>query len=850
VIVALLDVGERMSAASHALAAQLEAMLPATHVHLAELRSGSRASRDRLRHLVREMSPDLLAVGCTIWNIETVLELCDGLHRLAPEIAIALGGMEAVARPALRRLTWARVVEGDAGPALAELLAPRRARRRLRPTTLRRRATDGYASRLAELVRDSVAQHVAVPVEADWGAQLPLCLHAAGAGPDPSLAARCPSALAPDEAAWRIAPLLRAGALARLADPELCGDRRRLGALLRALPAAPPPGGLELALPAELLDERLAALLRAAPVRAIELDLSAAARGALDLDRLRALSASLDQLAVRGELVYGPPAATYPELARGVDGCFSAGVELLDLHRLVAPPGSVLRGQRHLRHAARPPYEVLEQGPGEFDDLLRSVRFATTYSFLRGPFGGTGLLRALAQELGSAAEVIEGFYESLAAEGHDLLEGDPSCSAGRLFLDYLRRHRSVDLELVGGRTQLRRAPFVALRWLPDGRRLIADDSTGRTAHIGRSALALLDRFDQPMTAHEVCERLVAEAPPEVRDKLRGDVHRTLGKLVSMSFLVPAQEPQLEAADDEVPFTCLEEFDFHYRMLSDSARVDAYRRAISTVARPGLHAVEIGTGTGILAVLAAQAGARVTAIERFPVLGIARAVARQSGVSERIQFVRGRSDLVELDEPGDLLITEIVGNRILNEGLLETTLDARRRLLRPGAQLVPRAIEILAEVGHTDRFTHLASEIARVGAEQGVSLEPLTRWFEGRLAAGQVVWELGVDDEDFVTLAEEVPVVRLDLGTMQTAEFARTLVVPAIRGGVANAVLLAFRLELAQGITLSTAGRGHALHWSKPVFMLRRPVELRQGEAFSLTVSYEPHGEITTVVERS
>jgi hypothetical protein len=32
-------------------------------------------------------------------------------------------------------------------------------------------------------------------------------------------------------------------------------------------------------------------------------------------------------------------------------------------------------------------------------------------------------------------------------------------------------------------------------------------------------------------------------------------------------------------------------------------------------------------------------------------------------------------------------------------------------------------------------------------------------------------------------------------------------------------------------------------------MLRRPVELRQGEPFSLTVSYEPHGEITTVVER-
>ena len=65
------------------------------------------------------------------------------------------------------------------------------------------------------------------------------------------------------------------------------------------------------------------------------------------------------------------------------------------------------------------------------------------------------------------------------------------------------------------------------------------------------------------------------------------------------------------------------------------------------------------------------------------------------MQDRVTLIRGWSRQIELPEPANLLVAEVIGNEPFEEEILETTLDARLRLLKPGARLIPHALELMA-----------------------------------------------------------------------------------------------------------------------------------------------------------
>lgn len=129
---------------------------------------------------------------------------------------------------------------------------------------------------------------------------------------------------------------------------------------------------------------------------------------------------------------------------------------------------------------------------------------------------------------------------------------------------------------------------------------------------------------------------------------------------------------------------------HGEMMRDRVRMEAYATALRRTIAPGAIVVDIGTGTGVLALLACRYGAkRVYAIEPSPVIETAREIARANGVEDRIEFIPARSTRVALPEAADVIVSDLRGVLPLFERHLPSIIDARRRFLRPGGTLIPR-----------------------------------------------------------------------------------------------------------------------------------------------------------------
>ncbi len=132
---------------------------------------------------------------------------------------------------------------------------------------------------------------------------------------------------------------------------------------------------------------------------------------------------------------------------------------------------------------------------------------------------------------------------------------------------------------------------------------------------------------------------------------------------------------------------------YYAMTHDERRTTHYREAIARAAA-GRTVVDIGTGKdALLARMCVEAGAqKVYAIEALPEAAAqARAVIRENGLEGRVEVIVGMSNEVQLPEPVDLCVSEILGTIAGSEGAAAILNDARR-FLKPAGQMLPAFCE--------------------------------------------------------------------------------------------------------------------------------------------------------------
>ncbi len=267
------------------------------------------------------------------------------------------------------------------------------------------------------------------------------------------------------------------------------------------------------------------------------------------------------------------------------------------------------------------------------------------------------------------------------------------------------------------------------------------------------------------------------------------------------------------------------YDYHHSMLLDSVRVEAYLRAILNTVRPGDVVVDIGTGTGLLALFAAAAGAkRVYAIEHEPIVDVAMEVARVNGVADRIEFVVGRSTEVEIPEPGDVLVTETIGNAGFDEGILTWVADARARLLKPDARLIPSRLNLMGSLLELPR-DH--AELEKLSSRlYSFDLSPLRRLAVNKLAYDEV--------SPVSVVAEPAVLIEAELRNARV-EVSGNCVLVVQRDATVHAVGAWFDALIGEGVSLSNAPPGPAPSWHQGLVMLDEPLQLVAGDEVHVAV---------------
>jgi tetratricopeptide (TPR) repeat protein len=275
--------------------------------------------------------------------------------------------------------------------------------------------------------------------------------------------------------------------------------------------------------------------------------------------------------------------------------------------------------------------------------------------------------------------------------------------------------------------------------------------------------------------------------------------------------------------------------WHFHMLADTARNAAFDVAIRKAVQTGDLVLDIGTGSGLLAMMAARAGAsKVIACESSEnIANAAKDIVAQNGYSERIEVFGLHSGLLkvgkQLPAKADVIVTEILDAALLGEGMLPSIWSALQTLAKPDAIVVPAAAVICVQLV---QLPDILSQ-GTLGNIEGFNLQEFERF---RIPQEYEVIHLRAHPDagkseilkiKHLNFTELGPAIEEERPERFSVEFSK------LKNGQANALALWFDLQLDAEIQLSSGPNGELRHWGQAVFFFDAPVELVEGETLQV-----------------
>ena len=249
------------------------------------------------------------------------------------------------------------------------------------------------------------------------------------------------------------------------------------------------------------------------------------------------------------------------------------------------------------------------------------------------------------------------------------------------------------------------------------------------------------------------------------------------------------------------------YDIH-ACLYDVRRVELFQRAIQETVRPGDIVVDAGSGTGLLGMLAAKAGAKkVYCVEiNNEFVPVIEEHARRNGFADRIEAICADATTVALPEHVDVIISEVISAGFFYEPHLQI-LDNLRKYLKPKGSIIPLAMENWIEL---------------IDAQE--ELYGLRFNYDSRFTP--------LDGD--MSLTGKVSYLQADFHEGTESYIARDVTVRADQSGPANALRITYRIRFTE--TLESDQPTDFL-LNPEIIFLPTPVVLDKGEDYNVSIGY-------------
>lgn len=264
------------------------------------------------------------------------------------------------------------------------------------------------------------------------------------------------------------------------------------------------------------------------------------------------------------------------------------------------------------------------------------------------------------------------------------------------------------------------------------------------------------------------------------------------------------------------------------MLTDEVRMKAFIEALKQTITPESIVLEIGTGLGSFAIIAAKLGAKkIYAIEPNVLINLAKENAVANSVADKIEFIEKMSTDIDLPEKADILICDLRGGLPIFESGIATIIDARKRLLKENAVMMPRRDKIFLGVSETEKF--YKENITDYDRDFFDVKMPSAR----RLLTSTM---LNVREQKETILTEEKLIATLDYQTIETLDVVANIEVTFEKDGTAHGLRLWFESQIGNEIFTNNSPDNPPMVYASSFFPLEKPVEVKSGEKAKVEIS--------------